>query len=712
MKKSMMLFSMFFTCFTSFMLAQPAQQQPPFRTAVDLVEVDVTVIDRNGKPVTDLTAADFDIRERGQTQRIDTIYLVTADPALLKNPGAASGPPASTDPAAGDAVPRRPLQPRVFIFIFDMTHLSAAGFDRSRTAIRSFLNEGLRPNDLAGLVVNGVMLGNRIASDKKTLLELLDGVGPPNLTRYNDMRSWPRILSEEEAVRVARNDEKARKAVLMRACSERPSDCEGPGAFVVEAMIDQKSGLIASETARDTQIALDTMLTLSRGLGRFPGPKQVILFSEGFYSGEFQEQVKEAAGLAARNRVRISTLDARGLGRDLRQQQLLGEAPVVGTTDFGANLGFDENADVLTTLALDTGGQRVKDRNNLRPALDEIATESGTYYLLGYSPQEPFDDSYRTIEVRVRRPGVTVRARRGYLAAKVSPPAMAPSGPPPAPTPGAALPSRPSDATASPPPPTSSSGAGGTGTGAGAAAAIPSAEPPPTRLRLRPDGPAHVAALTESATTASPSAPDAAARLAREGWDLYSAGKVEAARERLSQAAAAGAGVWVDYALGLAEFALDHFDASVTAWERVRRAKPDFEPVYFDLADAFRRLERTDDSLAVLREAARRWPSDPEAHNAVGVTLVGRGAYDDALEAFTRATSVAPDDPIGYYNLGRTYEFRYLRVLKAAGQDPVAARSLADRDRRNAIAAFTKCVELGGPYADKAKAAIAVLNWR
>ena len=354
-------------------------------------------------------------------QRIDTIYLVTGDPSAFKGPGIA----ASSEPPGPGAVPVRPLQPRVFVFIFDMSHLSAAGFDRSRTAIRSFFNDGLRPNDLAGLVVNGVMLGNRIASDKKTLLELLDGVGPPNLTRYNEMRSWPRFLNEEEAVRVARNDEKAREAVLRRACSERPGDCEGPAAFAVEAQIEQKSQLIAGETARDGQIALDTMLTLARGLGKFPGPKQVILFSEGFYTGEFQEQVKEVAGLAARNRVRISTLDVRGLGRDLRQQQLLGEAPVVGTTDFGANLGFDENADVLTTLALDTGGQRVRDRNDLRPALDAIAAESGTYYMLGYSPRDPFDGSYRTLQVRTTRPGVTIRARRGYLAAKVSDPAAA-----------------------------------------------------------------------------------------------------------------------------------------------------------------------------------------------------------------------------------------------------------------------------------------------
>ena len=702
----------FFMSFIAFMTFMNPQQTP-FRAAVDLVEVDVTAVDKNGKPVTDLTAADFEIREGGQPQRIDTIYLVTADPSVLKTPGIAP----SSEPLTPGVVPVRPLQPRVFVFIFDMSHLSAAGFDRSRTAIRSFFNDGLRPNDLAGLVVNGVMLGNRIASDKKTLLDLLDGVGPPNLTRYNEMRAWPRLLSEEEAVRVARNDEKAREAVLMRACSERAGDCDRNGRFAVEAEIDNKSRSIAAETARDGQIALTTMLTLARGLGKFPGPKQVVLFSEGFYTGEFQEQVKEVAGLAARNRVRISTLDARGLGRDLRQQQLLGEAPVVGTTDFGANLGFDENADVLTTLALDTGGQRVRDRNDLRPALDAIAAESGTYYMLGYSPRDPFDGSYRTIQVRTTKPGVTIRARRGYLAAKVANPAATAELPTATPdrTTGAAG-AVPIPTTAAAPPAAASAAASTAAPTAtpSAVAPAPAVKPSPdpgAGVRLRPDGPANVAKLSESGGSA-PAAPDAAARLAREGWDLYSAGKVEAARDRLAQASAAGAGIWVDYALGLAEFALNHFDAATAAWERVRAKKADFEPVYFDLADAYRRLDRSDDVLAILRETARRWPADPDAHNAVGVVLLRRGAIDDAIEAFTKAASAAPSDSIAYFNLGRAYQFRYQRMLSTVGQKGEAGRSVADRDRQSALENYKKHVALGGPLADQAREAISVLTWR
>jgi VWFA-related protein len=697
-------FFMFFIAFMPFM----NPQQAPFKAAVDLVEVDVTVVDKSGRPVTDLTAADFEIRERGQPQRIDTIYLVTADPSLLNNPVSAGGPPASPEPAPSAAVPRRPLQPRVFVFIFDMSHLSAAGFDRSRAAIRSFLNEGLRPNDLVGLVVNGVMLGKRIDSDKKTLLALLDGVGPPNLTRYNEMRAWPRLLSEEEAVRVARNDEKAREAVLMRACSERPGDCDNNARFAVESEIDNKSRVVAGETARDAQTALATMLALANGMGKLPGPKQVILFSEGFYTGEFQEQVREVAGLAARNRVRISTLDARGLGRDPRQQQLLGEAPVVGTTDFGANLGFDENADVLTTLALDTGGQRVRDRNDLRPSLDAIATESGTYYMLGYSPRDPFDGSYRTIEVKTTRPGVTVRARRGYLAAKISEPASAPAAVAAAPPPAAPVPEKAAEA---PPKPVTAELPPGALAGGVAAPPPASSDKPGAGVRLRPDGPANVAALSERGASA-PAPSEAAARLAREGWDFYSAGKLEAARDRLAQASAAGGGLWVDYALGLAEFALDHFDAAVTAWQRVRGQKPDFEPVYFDLADAYRRLNRSDDILAVLRDAAQRWPADPDTHNAVGVVLVRRGALDDAIDAFNKAASAAPSDSIAYFNLGRAYQMRYGRMLSTIGQKGEAGRSVADRDRQSALENYKKHVALGGPLADQAREAISALTWR
>ena len=122
----MKLFFTYFTPFMSFMLFSfMPPQQTPFRAGVDLVEVDVIVTDKNGEPVTGLIAADFEIRERGQPQRIDTIFLVTDDSALGSHTV-----PVGADPAAAPAaapVPRRPLQPRVFVFVFDMAHLRRRG---------------------------------------------------------------------------------------------------------------------------------------------------------------------------------------------------------------------------------------------------------------------------------------------------------------------------------------------------------------------------------------------------------------------------------------------------------------------------------------------------------------------------------------------------------------------------------------------------------
>ena len=138
---------------------------PQFSTGVDLVEVDVTVLDKNGKPVTDLRAADFEVRERGDCSASTRSF--SSRPMARSRRRRRGGPSGFAPSGPADAAVAGPLQPRVFIFVFDMAHLSAAGFDRSRTAIRSFLGDGLRADDLAGLVVNGNMLGNRIVSDKE-----------------------------------------------------------------------------------------------------------------------------------------------------------------------------------------------------------------------------------------------------------------------------------------------------------------------------------------------------------------------------------------------------------------------------------------------------------------------------------------------------------------------------------------------------------------
>jgi hypothetical protein len=71
-------------------------------------------------------------------------------------------------------------------------------------------------------------------------------------------------------------------------------------------------------------------------------------------------------------------------------------------------------------LAEETGGDAVVNSNDFRAAFERFVRDNSTYYMLGYAPSsERADGRFHNIQVIVRRPGVTVRARRGYYADRV-----------------------------------------------------------------------------------------------------------------------------------------------------------------------------------------------------------------------------------------------------------------------------------------------------
>src|SRR6185436_12125989 len=73
------------------------------------------------------------------------------------------------------------------------------------------------------------------------------------------------------------------------------------------------------------------------------------------------------------------------------------------------------------SLADTTGGRMVRNTNDVGGSVRRLADEAAAYYLLGYQSDRPLDGRWRDLEVKVARPGVTVRARRGFYATAAPP---------------------------------------------------------------------------------------------------------------------------------------------------------------------------------------------------------------------------------------------------------------------------------------------------
>ena len=184
---------------------------------------------------------------------------------------------------------------------------------------------------------------------------------------------------------------------------------------------------------------------------------------------------------------------------------------------------------------------------------------------------------------------------------------------------------------------------------------------------------------------------------ANSGRDAYRRGDLASARQLLANAAAApSARPWVHYALGQTAYALRDFPQAVASWERVRARVPEFEPVYFDLVDGYLQSRDTDKAIHVLRSAAERWPTDHEVFSALGVVQISRGAVDDAVKSFQQAVALAPNDPIGYFNLAKTLEIRFGKSRRYIVQTRTWVSN--ESDRTNAIANYQRYLDFGGPF--------------
>jgi len=398
---------------------QETPQAPVFRSGTELVEVYAIVQDGEGRFVPGLTADDFDLLEDQQPHDIQLFYLVNGPARRLPRAAAAvaEGMPRLDDQSA----------PRLFTIVFDGDHLSFTGFARVKAAATTFLEESFRPGDIGGIVVHGSMINGRLTTDRRELLAALDTAMPTldAQTRFEVFREWPRLDSEFEALRIEAGDARHLQEATQRNCDERTEDCERPG---VREQIENELQWNARRYLDEARIAanrvVQTLAVVTQGLGRMEGRKTVVLLTEGFFVEDSRSVLTQIAGRAARHGITIYSIDARGMARastGASDASLAGPRVQPGV--------FDTIEDGPFMLAADTGGFVVHNTNEFQKAFDRIANDTSTYYVLGYTPTNPtLDGAFRKIDVKLKWKGMTVRARKGYLATPLPPRARRYSG--------------------------------------------------------------------------------------------------------------------------------------------------------------------------------------------------------------------------------------------------------------------------------------------
>ena len=410
-------------------VGQQTVDLPPvtFRAEVNYVEVDAVVTDGQGRPVTDLGQADFDVLEDGRPQKIGAFSVVRL-PLVTPPPAAgAAGATADIDSALGspDVVTNTAADGRIYLLVLDDLHTTMANTPRVKAFLREFLEQRFGPRDLAAVAYTSGRLAasQDFTSNRALLLQAVEKFAGRRL--------------RSEALEIA--DALNRDPRDARDTAVNPSNRAGDG----RDPFDPYSGLnpYEAERADRARSALGVVRDLAQLMEGVRGRrKALILVSEGVTydvydgfrnvsAGAVLQQATDAIGSAMRANVAIYAVDPRGLATSGDAIDLAGTSPNdPHFTIPGRILDLIRlSQQSLRDLADQTGGFAGIDNNDLAGVMGRIVQESSSYYLLGYySSNDRRDGRFRRIEVRVRRSGVQVRSRRGYVAPRNDAPKSTP----------------------------------------------------------------------------------------------------------------------------------------------------------------------------------------------------------------------------------------------------------------------------------------------
>ena len=400
--------------------AQTPQKPSVFHSGVDLVRFDLSVVDADGNPVTDIKPGEVQILEDGKPLPI-VLFQRVREPSGFYSDVALRA--VSAEVTNNDATPRGHL----YIFVFDQQHITPGNEQYARDAAAKFIRTRVRASDrIAIFGIPGPGPDLQFTNDTLRAIAQLDQVrGGLERTVLTGLGR----MSLQEAYQVASGDEMSANKVMQRLESDLSADVGGTIANQVGASgggraeqnffsEDQSTKLrIIQENSRalvqrDESNTRDFLARLARLMTQFrsvEGRKTVVLFSEGFYDQDVSRDLQDVAASAAASYCVFYAMDL---------NQRLADLSGAGGSTTAIETEMHTRTAPLAGLAAETDGVFINDAtSHMDEAMTRIANQSQDYYIAGFLPSEKAlgeRGSYRRVEVRVTRPGARVSARTGY----------------------------------------------------------------------------------------------------------------------------------------------------------------------------------------------------------------------------------------------------------------------------------------------------------
>ncbi len=364
-----------------------SKQQPVFPSAVEVVALDISVVDANGRPVNDLTSAEFDLTVDGRPRRVVSAEFIAQ--------GSAGERPRPSPPPAHFTSNEQLVPGRLVLIVVDQGNIPVGG-GRDVIQAAGRLVDRLGEADKVGLLtLPGPEPREEFTSHHDRVRETLGKV--VGRARFSGRR-----VSLTEAIAYEERDDPERwAAVIQRECPIAEIGC-------VKDM-EGEASQVAWEYREQSQRSLGTLRSAFEVLKGVEGQKIVVLITQGLgmpdagsRPGRISSELRELARAAAEARVSFFAVQVR---------------PQTGSTvdsDLAPD-ALDEDRTLqsqgLTHLAVLARGAVFRGNPDL--AFDRLAREISGYYLLGFEPEpKDRDGKAHNIQVAVRRPGLTVRNRR------------------------------------------------------------------------------------------------------------------------------------------------------------------------------------------------------------------------------------------------------------------------------------------------------------